>query len=628
MHQPGMAHAGMAYPAPLGTATRSAPGRVAAEPPQAVLQRRGVPAADAGQRRLADLARQGQGQQQEGGQNGVHNGGRGNGLPEPLREGIERLSGLAMDDVRVHHDSPEPARLDALAFAQGRDIHLAPGQEQHLPHEAWHVVQQAQGRVRPGLRLAYGAPVNNDPALEREADAMGQAALALGGGGSGKAPAALRALPAGLAPVVQRVGGTKIAIELDKATPADDPLLATLVSVFTGYKKEIRDTKAKAKTAFKGQEASIDEQTKFSDALKAAEMDYAELVKRLTDTRAFKINDKGVIRRKVKAEGAQGQTTVIGRIHKGSAAFQKTADKADAVVQDVYRKFDPSTKDGLKDKTEYIQVQGRMLRRLAYRGITPLEIDQIEKGGTVNPLFHTAPDRAKAQSGMHFDGGFGNKRKANDDKLDLSYMRSFSKVTSITPEMHGFVHGRKGVGKFFSLRSTPADITSNHGASFSDFGEIELDLAMVPESDFVFHYADGGGSALQSGVAPSDVTDKTRHTKEVQRARESVLRNREVILKAYPAAAVRWKRKHSIKESDVQARGYSDGFNAERRPDFVLYATAYDLGHASGVANREAWFLGQGHGRNDKQRRSGWQPNRRMQANSSYMAGYKAGYDG
>jgi hypothetical protein len=24
-----------------------------------------------------------------------------------------------------------------------------PGQEQHLPHEAWHVVQQKQGRVKP-----------------------------------------------------------------------------------------------------------------------------------------------------------------------------------------------------------------------------------------------------------------------------------------------------------------------------------------------------------------------------------------------------------------------------------------------------------------------------------------------
>jgi len=67
------------------------------------------------------------------------------GLPDALKAGVEALSGLAMDDVRVHLNSPEPARLDALAYASAGEIHL--DQEQHLPHEAWHVVQQKQGRV-------------------------------------------------------------------------------------------------------------------------------------------------------------------------------------------------------------------------------------------------------------------------------------------------------------------------------------------------------------------------------------------------------------------------------------------------------------------------------------------------
>jgi hypothetical protein len=73
------------------------------------------------------------------------------GLPDQLKSGIESLSGLSMDHVRVHYNSAQPAQLNALAYAQGSDIHLAPGQERHLPHEAWHVVQQAQGRVRPTL---------------------------------------------------------------------------------------------------------------------------------------------------------------------------------------------------------------------------------------------------------------------------------------------------------------------------------------------------------------------------------------------------------------------------------------------------------------------------------------------
>lgn len=67
-----------------------------------------------------------------------------------LKEGIEKLSGVDMDEVRVHFNGDKPAQLDTLAYAQGTDIHVAPGQEKHLPHEAWHVVEQKQGRVKKG----------------------------------------------------------------------------------------------------------------------------------------------------------------------------------------------------------------------------------------------------------------------------------------------------------------------------------------------------------------------------------------------------------------------------------------------------------------------------------------------
>ena len=102
---------------------------------------------------------------------------RGN-LPEALRTGIESLSGVSMDAVNVHYDSPRPRQLDSYAYAQGNDIHVGPGQERHLPHEAWHVVQQSQGRVAPTAATRDGVRVNDDPTLEREADAMGAKALA------------------------------------------------------------------------------------------------------------------------------------------------------------------------------------------------------------------------------------------------------------------------------------------------------------------------------------------------------------------------------------------------------------------------------------------------------------------
>ena len=101
------------------------------------------------------------------------------GLPLQLKAGLEALSGMTMDDVRVHYGSQKPAQLKALAFAQGTDIHVAPGQEKHLPHEAWHVVQQKQGRVQPTLQLKTGVAINDNQGLEKEADVMGARALQL-----------------------------------------------------------------------------------------------------------------------------------------------------------------------------------------------------------------------------------------------------------------------------------------------------------------------------------------------------------------------------------------------------------------------------------------------------------------
>ncbi len=99
------------------------------------------------------------------------------GLPDKLKSGIENLSGYSMDDVNVHYNSDKPAQLQAHAFAQGSDIHLEVGQEKHLPHEAWHVVQQKQGRVQPTTQLKDKLNINEDSGLEREADAMGAKAM-------------------------------------------------------------------------------------------------------------------------------------------------------------------------------------------------------------------------------------------------------------------------------------------------------------------------------------------------------------------------------------------------------------------------------------------------------------------
>lgn len=136
------------------------------------------------------------------------------GLPDQLKSGIENLGGFAMDDVKVHYNSSKPAQLQAHAYAQGTEIHIAPGQEKHLAHEAWHVVQQKQGRVKPTLQLK-GIAINDDSALETEADVMGEKAM--GAAVQGKMKQSAEANSFGANPAIQRVVLSKVYTKTKKA---------------------------------------------------------------------------------------------------------------------------------------------------------------------------------------------------------------------------------------------------------------------------------------------------------------------------------------------------------------------------------------------------------------------------
>ena len=116
-------------------------------------------------------------------------------IPAGIRAALEQRSGVDLSDVRVHYNSPRPGRFGALACTQGSEIHVGPSQQKHVAHEAWHVVQQRQGRVR-ATRTESGLPLNDEPGLEREADApAGRASVS-----APPAPPALPALPALPAP--------------------------------------------------------------------------------------------------------------------------------------------------------------------------------------------------------------------------------------------------------------------------------------------------------------------------------------------------------------------------------------------------------------------------------------------
>ncbi len=106
-----------------------------------------------------------------------------NGLPKDVLSNMERLMGADFSGVNVHQNSANATEVGALAYAQGNDVHFAPGQfdpntkkgQELLAHELAHVVQQRQGRVKP-TKQAKGVPVNDDEGLEAEADEMGRMA--------------------------------------------------------------------------------------------------------------------------------------------------------------------------------------------------------------------------------------------------------------------------------------------------------------------------------------------------------------------------------------------------------------------------------------------------------------------
>lgn len=91
-------------------------------------------------------------------------------VPDNLKAGIEDLSDFSLDDIRAHYGLRNPADVQTHAYTDGiNDCHIAPGQEQYLPHEAWHVAQQKAGRTKPTIEIG-GMPINDNDSIEHEDD--------------------------------------------------------------------------------------------------------------------------------------------------------------------------------------------------------------------------------------------------------------------------------------------------------------------------------------------------------------------------------------------------------------------------------------------------------------------------
>ena len=89
------------------------------------------------------------------------------GIPDRLKAVVEHFSGFSLDEVRVHYNSDKPALMNAHAYAEGLNIYIGPGQEKHLAHELWHVVQQMKGEVK-ATKEVNGKKANTDKGLEKK----------------------------------------------------------------------------------------------------------------------------------------------------------------------------------------------------------------------------------------------------------------------------------------------------------------------------------------------------------------------------------------------------------------------------------------------------------------------------
>jgi hypothetical protein len=147
-------------------------------------------------------------------------------LPDAVQDKMETAFAADFSDVSIQ-EGPQAPEIGALAYAQGEEVHFAPGEfspettsgQELLGHELAHVVQQREGRVGGPTTTAKGVPINADPALEKEADdlgskaARGESARVSGAstGGSQRKTAQAKAPP-------QRAAGDKIVLYLASKT--------------------------------------------------------------------------------------------------------------------------------------------------------------------------------------------------------------------------------------------------------------------------------------------------------------------------------------------------------------------------------------------------------------------------
>jgi hypothetical protein len=105
---------------------------------------------------------------------------------ESIDQRVEIVTGpIAAENSTPEEEAPKKAKKPSGASIQKKaansalsnNTQVVLGQERYVPHEAWHVVQQKQGRVKPMIQMA-GIAANDSGDLETYANMMADRAFA------------------------------------------------------------------------------------------------------------------------------------------------------------------------------------------------------------------------------------------------------------------------------------------------------------------------------------------------------------------------------------------------------------------------------------------------------------------
>ncbi|GJL74700.1 DUF4157 domain-containing protein [Nitrosomonas sp.] len=452
------------------------------------------------------------------------------GLPDNLKTGIENLSGMSMDNVKVHYNSSQPAQLNAHAYAQGTDIHLAPGQEQHLPHEVWHVVQQAQGRVKPTMQMKDGIAVNDDQGLETEADLMGDKAAvqrklesiksdSIGFTNTSKNNSTKKITTTLNEKVFQRVGEEKIGIKKTNDFGKWRGLLFLDKAI-----EEMKNKRRKRKELIWKEINNLENKDNISSKYSNKLIEQSDYLSLLQDTSFFKNGILSIQGSKIFTHSLGYGKEEIASIVKGDEAFSISKKHSKNTAREVYIK-DDENKHYIKDSRNVIT------RRYAY----------VEKNYWQFMEFLLT---------HHMEGRYqkfiraANKGKGKPDVFDntneIVKKVQKNKANQLSLEQLAFVHQYWGSGsqqRGLSLTSTPkTGVTiGNEGENFrtNDGFLIKIDLAKIPKTGIgpilVNHYAHGGTKDV------IDENSKTVNTNPLNKStpykyKSSVIKNRELYL--------------------------------------------------------------------------------------------------